>query len=281
MTGLAFFVTVLLAAAPETRVKPLTDDLALKLVKKAVSFDKARPKRKTTQVTRRHEPEAGKGAVLEFQWKEDKAVRTGLAIVLPLSIGDPPSPWLAQQDGWGLVAIHEDKTLAQLLEEMKRARVAANEAATVGDIRTVISAQAVYQNANGGFYGEPPCLSGPWDCIPNYARSQPALLPDGFMLEGEKSGYKRRFHAGPQGAATVVVPKPTRRRGKKPSPTPPPPPPFQGLTSFAVTAVPLAPGESGVRGFCGDASGRICFTADGQEPAVVEGNCAAACPTLP
>ncbi len=273
-----WLMALLAAPAASGEVKPLTNDLVLKMVKKAATFDKARPKRKVTQVTGRQEPEPGKGAAVEFQWKEEKAVRTGLAIVLPLAAGDPPSPWLAQQDGWGLLAIHEDKTLAQFLDEMKRARVAANEAATVGDIRTVISAQAVYQHANGGFYGEPHCLSAPWDCIPNYARSQPALLTEGAVLEGEKSGYRRRFHPGPQGAATVVVPK-TRRRSKKPSPTPPPP--FQGLTAFAVTAVPLTPGETGVRGFCGDSRGIVCFSADGKEPPVVDGACAASCPPLP
>ena len=38
------------------------------------------------------------------------------------------------------------------IPSLLRARVSANESATIGDIRTVISAQAAYQSANGGWY---------------------------------------------------------------------------------------------------------------------------------
>ena len=38
------------------------------------------------------------------------------------------------------------------IPSLLRARVSANEAATIGDIRTVISAQAAFQSANGGWY---------------------------------------------------------------------------------------------------------------------------------
>ena len=40
------------------------------------------------------------------------------------------------------------------IPSLLRARVSANESATIGDIRTVISAQAAYQSANGGWYDE-------------------------------------------------------------------------------------------------------------------------------
>jgi hypothetical protein len=44
--------------------------------------------------------------------------------------------------------------------------------------------------------------------------------------------------------------------------------------SFAYTAVPEAPGETGIRGFCGDSTALICFTLDGREPGVTpEGKC--------
>ena len=44
------------------------------------------------------------------------------------------------------------------IPSLLRARVSANESATIGDIRTVISSQAAYQSANGGWYDsdEPP-----------------------------------------------------------------------------------------------------------------------------
>src|SRR5438045_8773993 len=38
------------------------------------------------------------------------------------------------------------------IPSLLRARVSANESATIGDIRTVISAQAAYQSANAGYY---------------------------------------------------------------------------------------------------------------------------------
>ena len=43
------------------------------------------------------------------------------------------------------------------IPSLLRARVSANEAAAIGDIRTVISAQAAYQSSNAGFYDNLPC----------------------------------------------------------------------------------------------------------------------------
>jgi prepilin-type N-terminal cleavage/methylation domain-containing protein len=46
------------------------------------------------------------------------------------------------------------------IPSLLRARVSANESATIGDIRTVISAQAAFQSANGGWYtGAITCLN--------------------------------------------------------------------------------------------------------------------------
>ncbi len=48
------------------------------------------------------------------------------------------------------------------IPSLLRARVSANESATIGDIRTVISAQAAYQSANGGWYASDiVCLNVP------------------------------------------------------------------------------------------------------------------------
>ena len=48
------------------------------------------------------------------------------------------------------------------IPSLLRARVSANESATIGDIRTVISAQAAYQSANGGWYASDiVCLNAP------------------------------------------------------------------------------------------------------------------------
>jgi hypothetical protein len=45
-------------------------------------------------------------------------------------------------------------------------------------------------------------------------------------------------------------------------------------------AVPVQQGQSGVRAFCGDASGRLCYTVDGSAPEVVGGVCPENCPDL-
>jgi hypothetical protein len=43
---------------------------------------------------------------------------------------------------------------------------------------------------------------------------------------------------------------------------------------------PASQGITGVRAFCGDSTGRICFTADGSEPEVVNGSCSPDCLAL-
>ena len=64
------------------------------------------------------------------------------------------------------------------IPSLLRARVSANEAATIGDIRTLISAQAVYQSMNGGFYeSRVECLAEPGECIPN-STSPPSWGPN-------------------------------------------------------------------------------------------------------
>jgi WD40 repeat protein len=51
--------------------------------------------------------------------------------------------------------------------------------------------------------------------------------------------------------------------------------------AFAFTATPIAPGKTGLHGFCADSTGRVCYSADGTEPRVAGHRCAAACPDLP
>ena len=53
-----------------------------------------------------------------------------------------------------------------------------------------------------------------------------------------------------------------------------------GLISFAYVLVPVNPRQTGVRSFCGDASGVLCYKPDGSEPAVVNGQCPADCRDL-
>ncbi len=145
------------------------------------------------------------------------------------------------------------------IPSLLRARVMANESAAIGDIRTVISAQAAYQSANGGYFeGRLPCLTAPADgCIPDYPAMGPTFLDPQLTSLSPKMGYERRFDVGP-GPTTDFDPRSS-------SPT--------SVSSFAYVAVPIRAGQTGIRGFCGDASGIICFTADGSAPRVAHGAC--------
>jgi prepilin-type N-terminal cleavage/methylation domain-containing protein len=134
------------------------------------------------------------------------------------------------------------------IPSLLRARVSANESATIGDIRTVISAQAAYQSANGGWYDNTlTCLTAPMvGCIPNYPTNSPTFLDSQLTALLAKSGYSRSFLGG----AT-----PTGRNTALSSPT--------SVTSYVYWATPTSGGQTGVRGFAGDASGLLCFSPDG------------------
>jgi hypothetical protein len=171
-------------------------------------------------------------------------------------------PQAHRRKGTAIVAIAANLCVlyvsAVALHSLLRAKPSALEAATLGDIRTMISAQAAYSEGNDGRY-EPRlgCLAAPATCLPEYPKDGlPFLDPVLASLEA-KAGYRRAFYPGPPAA-----PRPgTGGRSRPP-----------GVLSFAYTAVPVA--YEGMRGFCGDATGLICFTRDGREPSVTpEGRC--------
>ena len=118
------------------------------------------------------------------------------------------------------------------IPSLLRARVSANEAGTIGDIRAVISSQVAYQSASGGVYGPITCLSSPSgsNCITGYAAAAPTFL-DATMTNTSltKSGYSRNFSVETAGGA------------------------------FGYSADPVTVNQTGVRYFGGDSSGRVCF----------------------
>jgi prepilin-type N-terminal cleavage/methylation domain-containing protein len=82
------------------------------------------------------------------------------------------------------------------IPSLLRARISANESATIGDIRTVISAQAAFQSANGGWYtGQISCLNNvvPGTCIPSYPANAPTFVDTAIASLQPKSGYSRSF----------------------------------------------------------------------------------------
>jgi prepilin-type N-terminal cleavage/methylation domain-containing protein len=122
------------------------------------------------------------------------------------------------------------------IPSLMRARVSANEAQAIGDTRTVISSEAAYHSAAGGWYGTLPCLVAPGvgGCIPSYPSSAPNFIDSEIATQTPKGGYLRLFSN-------------------------PPPDPL-GLQCYLYATDPVAQGQSGVRHFGGDCSARICFS---------------------
>ncbi len=137
---------------------------------------------------------------------------------------------------------------AVVIPAMSRAFIASNEAATLGDIRTVIDAQESYKAANGGFYeSNLACLTAPSAiaCIPSYPTNAPTFLDSTLASQTAKSGYNRSFTGGPGPASIPPNASPTSTR------------------TYRYDATPTVVGVTGVRGFAADAGGSICFTSDG------------------
>jgi prepilin-type N-terminal cleavage/methylation domain-containing protein len=146
------------------------------------------------------------------------------------------------------------------IPSLLRARVSANESATIGDIRTVISAQSAYQSSNGGWYdSDLQCLTAPSTCIPSYPAVAPTFLDSQLTIQAAKSGYERSFDG------TAVAPPITPTI----SPT--------SVGTWVYHATPAVPNQTGVRGFAGEAGGRICFTPNGvavtAAAGVIDPNC--------
>jgi type IV pilus assembly protein PilA len=138
------------------------------------------------------------------------------------------------------------------IPSLLRARVSANESATIGDIRTVISAGATYEGASlGNGYGATmTCYSTPsgGGCIPGYAPTAPTFLDDALVKSigagNAKSGYLRTYTPT---AGKIVV----------------------GFDGFCYDAIANTQNRTGVRSFGGDSSGVLGVTNTGQVPCCV------------
>ena len=137
------------------------------------------------------------------------------------------------------------------IPSLLRARVSANESATIGDIRTVISGQAAFQSANGGWYaGSLSCLNNP-SARPRASRTtrRRADVPG----RGD-----RRPRRPPRSRATTAQLRRGRRRPRSTRTC-------RARTACRRTCIVRArdQGQTGVRGFGGDASGVLCFSTTG------------------
>lgn len=156
--------------------------------------------------------------------------------------------------------------LAIVVPSLARARTVANEASAIGDIRSVISAQAIYSSQNAGLYESRwDCLYRPQDCIPGY--QGPGML-DPSLGETPKAGYVRRLHGG-----------------RTPRTPPASPASASSVEGYAIVAWPVTPGRTGVRFFCGDTTGIVCSAVGVSQDALVEGpggdvRCSSVCEPL-
>ena len=125
------------------------------------------------------------------------------------------------------------------IPSLLRARVSANEAGTIGDIRSVLSAQAAFQSAANGWYAPITCLNTPAGCIAGYPANAPTFADPNITGLIAKSGYNRTFAPG-----NVPAPLPTTLTNV--------------LDGYCYGATPSTQNQTGVRGFGGDASGRVC-----------------------
>jgi hypothetical protein len=124
------------------------------------------------------------------------------------------------------------------IPNLLRSRIAANEASAVSAVRTLNTAEAVWQSQHE--------VQG-YSC--SLAQLGPAGVPgapadaagyiDGKLASGFKSGYRISL------------------RGCEPDT------PNEPAKRYMVIAEPSAPGQSGVRAFCADESGIVRFSKDG------------------
>ncbi|HXK08017.1 MAG TPA: prepilin-type N-terminal cleavage/methylation domain-containing protein [Vicinamibacteria bacterium] len=126
------------------------------------------------------------------------------------------------------------------IPSLLRARIAANEAAAIGDTRSIISAEAAFHAASGGGYGDLTCLATPTlaGCLGPGAGAAAFVDQQMGTVPSIKQGYARTFVPG---APFGLI----------------------HLACYVYNAVPATVGSTGSRGFAGDCSGRICYTING------------------
>jgi hypothetical protein len=250
---LALAVLAVRASAADAPV--LTAEAAAALFRKSPEFAGQTARTFTdARVIDVSDAEPDRGWVVEVRWQENGTPVEGRAVVVAESVAaesaNPPREKLFfSADGWVLpYRLVTGKAADELLTGLQRVRRSANEMMAKADTRTMISAQYAFAMNNEDRYGSLACLAAPKDCNPAY--TGPSYVDAKVASLADRNGYRRRLYLHPKAAG------------------------------FIFTSVPLQPGVTGEKGFCGDHTGRLCFTADGREPDTKDGSCPASCTTV-
>jgi hypothetical protein len=158
-----------------------------------------------------------------------------------------PRRWMAYLPAMGAAALVPTILLATIITpSLLLSRVSANEDAAVGNIKALLAAEAVVARYNQGFFVPAECLLSPRVCLPGYVGGE--LVNAGAFSNEVIHGYRWQLHSGARLDPAVLA-------GTSASP--------QSLQSVAITMVPNEPGQTGVKSFCGDTTGQVCYVPEG------------------
>jgi hypothetical protein len=138
----------------------------------------------------------------------------------------------------------------------------APESPIVADLRRFLEAEKVYAARNKGFFGEPPCLSSPGQCLSGYDADGPRFLDPEQASMSMRYGYALTFLPGP-----FLLPEEREKHQVSDS----------SLHAFAVVAAPTIAGQPS---YCADSTGLLCVRADGKMTRPYNGKCPDDCPPL-
>jgi len=149
------------------------------------------------------------------------------------------------------------------IPSLLRARVVANESAAIGDLRTLLSAEAGYAGYNDSQYDTLECLSTPSSCIPGNAVGPEVKMVEPGFMKSPSHGYRYTFTPGPASPAEGLGTRYSR----------------SSVTSWTCVAEPVTYGQTGVRAFCVDESGFLCQNPGGAIQ-LQQGRCPPGCQPL-
>ena len=133
----------------------------------------------------------------------------------------------------------------------------ANEYPALDDLRQLVRAQKTYAEVTRFFDARLSCLELPSSCVAWPDPDESLLRP--LIATGlPRRGYTRRLIPGPPVSPDQIASAKASR---------------SSVTTFAVVATPDVPGVTGIRAFCGDDTGAICYTRDGRAPDARNGRC--------